>query len=63
MLEKSVVDASVKTARTAEKGVEGLIKKAWSIMDSGAPKDKPSKFLSERGIRAIQGFDGGKGGE
>lgn len=63
MLEKSAVDTSMKAVRTAEKGAEGLVKKAWSIMDAAGPKEKPSNYLSEVGIRAIQGRDGGSGGE
>lgn len=55
MVEKTVIDASVKTAQAVEKGAEQLVKKAWSIMDAAAEKQRASQYLSEKGIRAIQG--------
>ena len=55
MSEKLVADATVKTARATEKGVEGLVKKAWSVMDAASEKQAPSQFLGDRAVRSIQG--------
>ena len=57
MVEKMVVDKSVQMAKSAEKSVESLVKRAWSILDSSAPKERPSEFLSQPAIRAIQGHE------
>lgn len=59
MLEKAAVDTTVKTVRSVEKGVEVIGKKAWSMLDAVGSKERPSNYLSERGINAIQGRDGG----
>ena len=56
MVEKTAADASVKTAKTVEKGAERLLKKAWSMMDAAAEKQTPSQYLSDAGIKAIQGI-------
>lgn len=55
MPEKLIADATVKTARVAEKGLESLIKKAWSIMDAASEKKTPSQYLSDWAVRSIQG--------
>ena len=55
MSEKLIADATVKTAQAAERGMERLVKKAWSIMDAAAKKETPSQYLSERAVRSIQG--------
>jgi len=55
MSEKLIVDTTKKTVRAAEKGLEGLIRKAWSIMDAASEKKTPSQYLSDRAIRSIQG--------
>lgn len=55
MTEKFVTDATVKTAQTAEKGLESLVKKAWTIMDAAAEKETPSQYLRDQAIRSIQG--------
>jgi hypothetical protein len=55
MSEKLAVDAAVKTAQVAEKGLESLVKKAWSIMDAAAEKKTPSQYLSDQAVRSIQG--------
>jgi hypothetical protein len=55
MPERLVADATVKTAQAAEKGVESLVKKAWSIMDAAAEKTTPSQYLSDQAVRSIQG--------
>ena len=57
MSEKLVVDAAVKTAHAVERGAEALVKKAWSVMDAAAEKQKPSEYLSRRAVRSIQGKD------
>lgn len=53
--EKMMTDAALKTAQNVEKGVEQFIKKAWSVMDAAAEKQKASEYLSDKGIKAIQG--------
>lgn len=55
MSEKLIVDTTMQVVQMAEKGVETLIKKAWSIMDAATEKETPSQYLSERAIRSIQG--------
>jgi hypothetical protein len=55
MPEKLIADATVETAQAVEKGVESLIKKAWSIMDAASEKKAPSQYLSDQAIRSIQG--------
>ena len=55
MVEKMVADATVKTARQVEKGAEQLVQKARSVMDAAAEKQTPSQYLSDAGIKAIQG--------
>ena len=55
MSEKLIADATIKTARAAEKGVESFIKKAWSIMDAASEKNSPTQYLTEQGVRSIQG--------
>lgn len=55
MSEKMVIDAAMKTAQTAEKGAERLVKKVWSVMDAASEKTKPSQYLSDRAIRSIRG--------
>lgn len=55
MSEKLIADATVKTAQTAEKGAESLIKKAWSVMDAASEKQAPSQFLGDHAVRSIQG--------
>lgn len=54
MIEKTVVD----TARRTAKGAETLMKKAWSVMDAAAEKKQASQYLSDAGIRAVQGKGG-----
>jgi hypothetical protein len=55
MPEKLIADATVKTAQAAEKGAEGLVKKAWSIMEAASEKKAPSQFLGDHAVRSIQG--------
>jgi hypothetical protein len=55
MVEKLVTDAAVKTGREVEKGVEGLIRKAWSVMEAASEKKAPSQYLSGHAVRSIQG--------
>jgi hypothetical protein len=52
MLEKTVADAVVTTAKVVETG----LKKAWSILDAASEKKAPSEYLSKDGISAIQGL-------
>ncbi|GAB4156546.1 MAG: hypothetical protein Fur0021_24870 [Candidatus Promineifilaceae bacterium] len=52
---KIAADATMKAAETAKRGLEGLVKKAWSVMEAAMEKEKASQYLSEKGIKAIQG--------
>jgi len=54
-MEKMAADATMKTAETAKRGVERLVKKAWSVMEAATEKEKASQYLSEKGIKAMQG--------
>ncbi len=51
MTVKEVADTAVKTGKTVEK----VIKKAWSVLDTAVHKETPTQYLSDAGIRAIQG--------
>jgi hypothetical protein len=55
MIEKAATDAGIQAAKAAEKGAEHLVKKVFSIMDAAAEKQTPSQYLSEAGIKAVQG--------
>ena len=55
MSEKLVADATVETAQVAQKGVEGLVRKAWSVMEAASEKKAPSQYLSDQAVRSIQG--------
>ena len=55
MSEKLVADATVETAQVAKKGVEGLVRKAWSVMEAASEKKAPSQYLSDQAVRSIQG--------
>ena len=55
MSEKIAVDAVVKTADATRRGLETLVRKAWSIMDAASEKRRPSDYLGERAVRSIQG--------
>ena len=55
MAEKLVVDSAVQTARVAERGLERLVRKAWSVMDASSEKKAPSQYLTDRAVRSIQG--------
>lgn len=54
-VEKVVADTAVKATQNVEKGVEQFIKKAWSVMDAAVEKQKASEYLSDKGIKSIQG--------
>lgn len=55
MIEKTAADTTVQAAQEVEKKTEQLLKKVWSVMDAAAEKQTPSQYLSDAGIRAIQG--------
>lgn len=52
MLEKTVTDAALKTAKI----VETSLKKAWSILDAASEKKSPSEYLSKSAVQSIQGL-------
>lgn len=53
-VEKTVVDTTVKSVKVAE----SLVKKAWSIMDAAGQKETASQYLSDAGVKAMQGKKG-----
>ena len=55
MSEKLISDATMKVVQTAEKNVESMVKKSWSIMVAASEKKTPSQYLSDQAIRSIQG--------
>jgi hypothetical protein len=55
MSEKLVVDATTETGQVAEKGVESLVRRAWSVMEAASEKHAPSRYLSDQAMRTIQG--------
>lgn len=55
MLEKTATDVGLKTAKAVEKGAEQVMKKVFSVMDAAAEKQTPSQYLSDAGIKAMQG--------
>lgn len=52
---KTVVSEVGNQVGKVGKLVDGLIKKAWSILDAASEKRTPSEFLSKAGQNAIQG--------
>ena len=52
---KPMSETAERIIQVVEKGVETLVKKAWSIMDAASEKVMPSQYLSDRAIRSIQG--------
>ncbi|MBP8001777.1 MAG: hypothetical protein KA338_21170 [Chloroflexi bacterium] len=50
-LEKTVVDTTAKSVKVAE----SFLKKAWSIMDAASQKETASQYLSDAGVKAMQG--------
>lgn len=55
MPEKLVAKATQDTARTAEKGLESLVRKAWTFLDAASEKKTPSQYLTDRGVGSIRG--------
>ena len=55
MTEKIAIDAAVKTADATRRGLEQLVRKAWSVMDAASEKRRPSEYLSGQGVRSIRG--------
>lgn len=55
MSEKLIADATTETARVAEKGMESLVRKAWSVMEAASEKRAPSQYLTERAVSSIRG--------
>lgn len=51
----STVRAAVDVARTGLSLTETIIKKAWTLLEAAVEKQAPSEYLSEKGIRAMQG--------
>lgn len=51
-VEKALGGVAEKPARNVEKSII----KAWSILDAASEKKPPSEYLSQRAIKAIQGF-------
>jgi len=55
MTNSKIIDTGKETVRETARLAEATIKKAWSIMDAAAEKMRPSQYLSEKAIKAIQG--------
>lgn len=55
MIEKAVMDTTLKLTQEAAKGVEKMIRKAWTPQEAAVEKPAPSQYLSDAGIKAIQG--------
>lgn len=50
-LEKLATDTALSITKTAHH----FVKEVWSKLDAASEKPKPSEYLSQRGIKAIQG--------
>jgi hypothetical protein len=50
-MEKAISDAT----KAGLKISEGIVKKAWTILEAAAEKQRPSEYLSRDGITKIQG--------
>jgi hypothetical protein len=46
---------AVKAVEETVKGATDVAKGIWSVLDAAADKPAPSQYLSQAGIRAIQG--------
>ena len=55
MTVEATTKAAGDTARATVRGLEGLLKRAWSLMDAASEKKTPSDYLSSRAIQSIQG--------
>jgi hypothetical protein len=53
--EKLVTDEATETATAVEKGLEALVKKAWSVLDAASEKKQPTQYLGDQAIRSIRG--------
>lgn len=54
-----VVREAVSLTKNAVNEGVNLVKKAWSIMEAAAEKNRPGEYLSTRAIQSIQGQDQG----
>jgi hypothetical protein len=54
-LEAMAAQETMKAAQEATRLVDQSVRKAWSILDAAAEKQRPSEVLSQQAIRAIQG--------
>lgn len=52
---ESTTKAAADTTKATARGLEALIKRAWSLMDAAAEKKAPSDYLSSGAIQSIQG--------
>ena len=59
MSPQEVFEEAADSMRKTGKIAEGLIKKAWSILDAATEKTKPSDQISQRAIQKIQGQEQG----
>lgn len=51
----STAQAAADVARTGLSLAETVIKKVWTLLEAAVEKQAPSEYLSEKGIRAMQG--------
>jgi phage/plasmid primase-like uncharacterized protein len=54
-LEKAVAETAADTTKSSLKLAETAVKKAWTLMEAAVEKQSPTEYLSEKGIRAMQG--------
>lgn len=53
----SIEKVTTEAINTTIKMTEQLIKKVWSVLEAAAEKEKASEYLSEKGIKAMQGVE------
>jgi len=54
-IESNPVKATKDITSQGVRIVDGLVKKAWSIMDAAVEKQVPSEILNQKAIQSIQG--------
>lgn len=59
MPDDMIVRETASLTKTAVKEGANLVKKAWSIMEAAAEKNRPGEYLSKRAIQSIQGQNEG----
>ena len=55
-LETTIAKTASDAAGSSLKMAETTVKKTWSILDAAIEKKPPSEYLSQSGIKAMQGL-------